>query len=109
MVCINPRPGESIETLADRLVGEGALTEVDRDAVVDFAAYLRDTAVHGEPATWGPNLLRRHRQCLGLSHAEIDQVESQLWIGSTPGPTIRNVPRSIARPAGAPIHDGGSW
>lgn len=41
-------------------------------------SYRRDLAVHGPPDMWGPNLLRRHRCMLGLSHAEIDDIEADL-------------------------------
>jgi hypothetical protein len=82
MVCINPEPGESVEAMADRLVGEGVLGLGERDTVVDFAAYLRDAADHGDPSTWGPNLLRKHRRLLGLTDGELVAVERQVAAGT---------------------------
>jgi hypothetical protein len=81
MVCASPRPGESVEAMADRLVGEGVLTDGDRDAVVDFAAFLRDTHDHGDPSTWAPNLLRRHRRLLALTDGELTAIEQQVAAG----------------------------
>jgi hypothetical protein len=73
---------------AEQLLADGLITEVDRDAVADFAAFLRDTALHGHPRTWPPNLRRKHRATLGESHARLDAMERRLadaeraaWLG----------------------------
>lgn len=62
----------------DHLVADGRITETDRSAVLDFAAFLRDTAQHGHPRTWPPNLRRKHRSTLGESHARLDAMERRL-------------------------------
>lgn len=102
--CISPEPGENVHQLVDRLVADGQLAQGDADAVHDFAQYLADLATHGDPSSWGPNLLRRHREALGLTHARIDAIEAGQDSAATPGPTVRNVPRSRARPAGAAVY-----
>ena len=66
---------------AEQLLRDGLITEIDRDAVVEFAALLRDTAVHGHPSTWPPNLRRKWRADLHESHAALDAAERDLACG----------------------------
>jgi hypothetical protein len=75
------REGESISGWGDRIAGETGLPAETRDAIVEFAEFLRYSHVHnlrpGEPVP--PNVLRRFRGVFGLTHREIDQVEAALW------------------------------
>lgn len=81
MTDANMREGESIPGWGDRIAGESGLPAETRDAIVEFAEFLRYSAVHdlrpGAPVP--PNVLRRFRGVFQISHTEIDQVEAALW------------------------------
>lgn len=67
--------------LARRLEADGEIPTETADTIEEFAAFLRTThrlgLRPGEPVP--PNVMRRFRVLLGVSHAEIDEVERQLY------------------------------
>jgi len=81
MVDASMLPGESIPAWGDRIGAEHDLPAETVEAVTEFAEFLRYGHVHdlrpGEPVP--PNVLRRFRRTFGMTHAEIDDYEGELW------------------------------
>lgn len=75
------REGESLPAFVDRLVGTEGLPVETGDAILEFGEFLRWSAGFehqpGDPIP--PNIMRRFRSLLGLTHREIDRYETRLW------------------------------
>jgi hypothetical protein len=81
VTCISPRPGEDVVALARRLEADGEIPTETADTIEEFAAFLQTTKRLGLAAgeSLPPNVMRRFRVLLNMSHAEIDAAERQLF------------------------------
>ena len=65
--------GENLDAQLDRAVEAGRCLPEEADTIREFRDFLRESGPRGVPTP--PEVMRRHREFLGLSEVEVDDYE----------------------------------